>query len=856
MNNDLLNYRKKPLIYVYEMAGQTGVKVGDTHVGREDLSDYEAVVHRISQSFTVKLPNPPKILHYEEAITVGGKFFRDYSVHEKLKERGVKRLEGEWFEMDIDTVKSVINEIKTGMHVADSGRTANFAMRPEQAKAVNDTAEYFTKYPREKDGKAPHYLWNAKMRFGKTFTAYELAKKMGWKRILVLTYKPATEKAWRDDLAEHVDFDGWQFIGARRSWEEANIDESKPVVWFASYQDVLGKNRDTGAIKERHKKMREIDFDCLIVDEYHYGAWRDTAKELSREEENLADDVLEERRLAADMQKTAEEDEKEIEAIEETLPITTKNYLYLSGTPFRALATGEFSEDQIFNWTYADEQRSKREWGGRDDENPYAELSNIVMMTYQMPESLREVAMQGEFNEFDLNKFFAAKKTDGEWRFVRENDVQKFLNNLRGIDLEVAIENKMDYKRPALPYEDARLLSTLTHTFWFLPNVAACRAMENLLRRDAFFRDYQIIRAAGNDTLGGDAAVEPVRERIANGLNTRTITLSCAKLTTGVTVPEWSGVLMLRNIEAPETYFQTAFRAQNPWVLRGLDDPKAREIIKPTCYILDFAPSRALKLMANYSNELGGVNDNRRPETRLEEFIEFLPVLCFDGVSMTRLDAGAILDIATYGTASTMLAKRWQSARLVDVTNVVLEKVLNSPEVLAALENLEQFRGLSQDLSKVINSEKLLKKAKKDREKDGEEPDEKTKKKEGDEEKENRGFKKQLREKLLKFITRIPVFMYLTDYREQKLTDVIRNLEPELFTKITGLSVKDFDKMCEIGVFNQNELNSAIFQFRRFEDSSLTYAGGRELYEDDKIGGFDTSLTRREVDEVIEAEIR
>ena len=222
---------------------------------------------------------------------------------------------------------------------------------------------------------------------------------------------------------------------------------------------------------------------------------------------------------------------------------------------------------------------------------------------------------------------------------------------------------------------------------------------------------------------------------------------------------------------------------------------------------------------------------------------------------MTKLDATAILDISTYGTASTMLAKRWQSARLVDVTTIVLEKVLNAPDVLAALEKIEDFRNLRQDITKTINSEKSLNEKKKERAETGDEPTKEEKKKEDAEEKENKGFKRQLREKLLKFITRIPVFMYLTDYREETLIDVIRNLEPELFTKVTGLSVRDFDRMCEIGVFNQNELNQAIFMFKRFEDSSLIYAGGRSLSGDEKIGGFDTTLTRDEIDEVILSEV-
>ena len=277
--------------------------------------------------------------------------------------------------------------------------------------------------------------------------------------------------------------------------------------------------------------------------------------------------------------------------------------------------------------------------------------------------------------------------------------------------------------------------------------------------------------------------------------------------------------------------------------------------MKSVCYVLDFAPSRALKLVANYSNELGAVGDRRRPEERLEEFIHFLPILCYDGHQMQKLNANEILDISTYGTASTMLARRWQSARLVDTTTVVLEKILNNPELMAALEKIEDFRNLRGDLTKTISREKALQEKKRKIAEEGREATPKEKKEISEEKKEQKSFKTKLREKLLKFITRVPVFMYLTDYREQALVDVIRNIEPELFIKVTGLTIREFDMMCEVGAFNQIELNAAIAQFRRFEDASLEYAGGRAANDDQMIGLFDTVVSRKEADEIIEAEI-
>ena len=825
--SDILNYQAKPRqIYAYTANGQIGIKVGDTT--KDDVNI------RIQQGL-VNTPNPQYHIEFVDyAVTTDGHLFRDYDVHHVLEDLGVKRLKDqdgsntEWFETDVATVRQAFLTVKHGRAV-QKARTKDYAPRDEQKRFIRETESYFRAYDANpKNKKAPHYLWNAKMRFGKTFTAYELAKKMNSRRILVLTYKPATAKQWRDDLEEHIDFEGWQFIkGGDYDWNK--IGQSQPIVWFASYQDILG--RDIGkTVKEKFIKMYEQSWDVMFVDEYHFGAWRNAAKELGQ---------------AKDDNETVMPKEGDEEGeIEETMPLDVKHYVYLSGTPFRAIADGEFAEDQISNWTYADEQRKKEEYAGRKD-NPYAELPQIVMMTYKMPEKLREVAMQGEFNEFDLNTFFAAKKNEqGEYVFDRENDVQAFLSILHGANLEQNVEEGFAAKRPPIPYEDARLLSVLNHTFWLLPNVPSCKAMKRLLERDNFFRQYKIVCAAGNEAGMGEAALEPVMEAISDDpFSTKTITLSCQKLTTGVTVRPWTGVFFLRNITAPETYFQAGFRAQSPWSYTN--ETGEKEIFKETCYVFDFAPTRAIKLISDYVSGLG-VGDKRKPEEQIQEFLHFLPILSYDGYVMQSLDAKSVLDISTFGIGSTMLARRWQSARLVDVSNVVLEKVLNNAELMAALEKIEDFRNLRQDMTKVIAREKAINQTKKE----GKEltPGEKKEKKEND------GFKKKLREKLLKFLTRVPVFMYLTEYREETLKDVITQLEPELFTRVTGITVRDFELMCEIGVFNKGHVNEAVYQFRRFEDSSLNYVGGHDEVGDMMalIGGFDAVVTREEADEIIE----
>ena len=398
-------------------------------------------------------------------------------------------------------------------------------------------------------------------------------------------------------------------------------------------------------------------------------------------------------------------------------------------------------------------------------------------------------------------------------------------------------------KRPPMPYSDTRLLNILTHTLWFLPDVAACDAMKNLIdqRQNTFYHDYEVVVCAGAKAGIGLDALKPVQSAMANPLKTKTITLSCGKLTTGVTVRPWTGVFMLRNLKSPETYFQTAFRVQSPWEIK--DDAGNSKIIKENCYVFDFALDRALKQISSYSSRLD-INESD-PEKRVAEFIKFLPVLAYDGSAMMQLNAEAILDIAMSGTSATLLARRWESALLVNVDNDTLKRLMDNPEAMEALMRIEGFRSLNSDIETIINKSDKVKKLKS---KEG--PLTKKEKRElTEEEKEFKAKRKQIQEKLIKFATRVPVFMYLTDYRERCLKDVITQLEPGLFKKVTGLEVKDFELLCSLNVFNASLMNEAIFSFKRYEDSSLSYTG-LDRHEGDDVGGFDTVLRRKEYEQL------
>ncbi len=819
-----------PTIYAYEdtnpeYAGL--LKVGYTTVSARS---------RVAQQYPTLRPGKPpyQIVLEESAMRNDGTVFTDHDVHRYLRDAEIKNPGGEWFQCAVEEVKAAIIAVRAGQ-LNEENRTLDFKMRPEQKAAVEKTAAYFRSFRKENHDKPPHFLWNAKMRFGKTFTAYQLALKMGWRKVLVLTFKPAVQTEWESDLKCHVDFRGWQFIKpGGLSYEEA--DKKKPFVCFGSFQDYLGRNPGSGGIKTKNEWVHAINWDCVILDEYHYGAWRENAKDLFEGEDA--------KEVEFGTGKGIEDFDEEI------MPITTGGYLYLSGTPFRAIASGEFIEEQIFNWTYSDEQRAKRDWKGPD--NPYKALPRMVLLTYQLPDAIREVAHQGEFNEFDLNVFFSATGVGEKAKFNYEDEVQKWLDLIRGGFIATSVDNlKLGAQKPPMPFSDARLLNVLSHTFWFLPSIASCHAMRNLLakKQNRFYHDYRVVVAAGSDAGIGAAALPPVLEAMDDPLRTKTITLLCGKLITGVTVKPWTGILMLRNSSSPETYFQAAFRVQSPWTISNPDgaSPNEEQIIKEECYVFDFAPDRALRQIADYSCRLN-VNESN-PEKKVAEFISFLPVLAYDGSSMKRIDAAGILDIAMSGTTATLLARRWESALLVNVDNDTLKRLMNNSAAMAALQNIEGFRNLNQDIETIINKSEAVKKARK--EANDKELSASEKKKLSDEEKDYKNKRKQIQEKLIKFATRIPVFMYLTDYRERCLKDVIRQLEPALFKKVTGLTVKEFELLVSLDVFNSGLMNDAVFKFKRYEDSSLTYTGIDKHGDDKEVGLYDTTLSQDEARKVL-----
>jgi hypothetical protein len=828
-----------PRVYAYSIADEAHeglLKVGQTT---------RDVKRRIAEQLKTAAIKNFRVELDESAERDDGAIFSDHEVRAALVRKGFENTELEWMRCTVKDLKTVLTELRSGQQFTGTHHQT-FAMRREQAEAVKVTHAYFLSRWAEDMHAVPHFLWNAKMRFGKTFTSYQLAKKLGAKRVLVVTFKPAVEDAWQTDLESHVDFDGWQYLSRSSDSDPSQISAGKPLVYFGSFQDLLGRDA-AGNIKPKNEWLHTVNWDLVVFDEYHFGAWRDTAKELFEGEEEAVSKKEAKLEYAAGLEEVNEDLTVLSEKETEFLPITTRAYLYLSGTPFRALATGEFIEEQIFNWTYTDEQRAKEEFAAKNPAkwNPYGALPQMRLLTYQMPDELLAIASVGEFDEFDLNEFFAATGTGKGAQFKHKSDVQKWLDIIRGQYAPKAVENLKTGTRPPFPYSDVRLLPYLQHSFWFLPNVAACHAMANLLgeKHNTFWHEYAVVVAAGASAGIGLDALPPARNAIGSGFETKTITLSCGKLTTGVTVPQWSSILMLRNLKSPETYFQAAFRVQSPWSIRNPngDNPNEEEILKPVCFVFDFAPTRALRQLSEYA--IGLSPNEPSPEDAVNDLVSFLPVLAYDGANMTQIEAGGILDIAMAGTSATLLARKWESALLVNVDNDTLRRILDNPEAMAAVERIEGWRSLGDNIIEtIINKSEKVKELKNKAK--GREVTEKEKKELTVEEKEYKSKRKLVQEKLIKFATRIPAFMYLTDFRENTLRDVITKLEPDLFLAVTGLTVKDFHLLVSLKVFNTEHMNQAVFAFRRYEDASLRYTGIESHEGLTHYGLYDTVVAR------------
>lgn len=599
--------RVVPMIYAYNTPG-ISYHDGWTKVGYTERQSVNARIQQQTHTANIRW----ELAWKDNAMFKdgSGEYFTDHDFHDYLETQRIPREPGtEWFHADGNRLLGYFNAFATRA-LPKSAEKCTYDLRQEQKDAVDMTRNYFQSGGTE-------FLWNAKPRFGKTLTSYDLIRQMGFTKVLIVTNRPSIANSWAEDFQKFI---GWRGELAFVSETDALKGKSgvlsreeylKTVmsgetelgmVAFESLQGLKGSVYFGGEY-DKLKWIRDLDFDLLIVDEAQEGV-----------------DTMRTERAFRNIRR--------------------KHTLYLSGTPFKALASEQFSNAQIYNWSYADEQARKENWD-RDDYNPYAPLPRLAMFTYQLSNMIYDQVKQGldlsgedgsVDYAFDLNEFFS---TNESGTFLHEAEIIKFLHAL-------STNDKYPCSTPELRQE-------LSHTLWLLNRIDSAKALAKLLKRDPVFREYEVILAAGDGKLEENDAAEKAFDRVKNAIaaHDKTITLSVGQLTVGVTIPGWSGVLMLCNLQSPSSYMQAAFRAQNPCILTK----NGQRMRKETAYIFDFDPARTLIIFDEFANNLSpatangkGTGDDRKANIR--ELLNFFPVLGEDeGGRMVELDAAQVLSI-------------------------------------------------------------------------------------------------------------------------------------------------------------------------------------------------------------------
>lgn len=609
----------EPMIYAYDTPGVTyhdgWIKIGYT--------DKQTPEQRIKQQTHTAHINARMLWKSIARYTDNsGQSFKDTDFHAFLEfDKGVKREpHTEWFETDKHTSRDYFDEFAARGTMDQHEQKLSYTLRDEQEEAVRMTKAYF-------EGGGTEFLWNAKPRFGKTLTAYDLVRRMGLTKVLIVTNRPSIANSWAEDFKKFIDWrgelsfvsdtdalDGKPGVLSRQEFISRMSSEDKGMVAFESLQGLKGSvyfggkfDKLSWMAKEykdnRGEKHHGIDFDLLIIDEAQEGI------ETMRTERAFNN-------------------------------ISRKYTLYLSGTPFKQLASARFSSSQIYNWSYADEQERKENWDG-EGYNPYEPLPRLAMYTYQLSSMIRERIGHADLDTeeytdyaFDLNEFFATNETG---KFIHEAEIKKFLHAL-------STQEKYPFSTPELRKE-------LSHTLWYLNRIQSVEALEKLLAADPVFSEYHVVKVVGDGSSNEDedAAAKKNFDRVKQAIAThdKTITLTVGQLTVGVTVPEWSGVLMLCNLKSPSSYMQAAFRAQNPCMLTVNGETFQKE----TAYVFDFDPARTLIIFDDFANNLNADTVNGRGTTEerkenIRRLLNFFPVLGEDDEGrMIELDAAAVLSI-------------------------------------------------------------------------------------------------------------------------------------------------------------------------------------------------------------------
>ena len=571
-----------------------------------------------------------------------GDTFTDKDFHTYLRKKDIEQEEGtnnEWFKITGPESKMLFFEFKENRGVCEAEASLGYELRTEQKDAIKQTMAYIEKNQEHN----PEFLWNAKPRFGKTLTAYDLCKKLGAKKVLIATNRPAIANSWYSDYERFFGTEsGYYFV--------SEVDALKGKKLVISHDDFI-KKMISGEDLKRFEFVSLQDLKGSI----HFGGMYDKLEEVANLEWDML--IIDEAHEGVDTYKTDTAFNR----------IKRKYTLHLSGTPFKALANDKFSSDAIYNWTYADEQAAKANWDvSQEAENPYSILPKLNMLTYKMSDIVLDKLTKGaDFNDdgdneayaFDLNEFF---KTNESGNFIHDADVDKFLNALT---TQKKFPFSSDYR------------AELKHTLWVLKFVASAKALAKKLKNHPVFKDYEIVLAAGDGKLAdGDEdiddsevqqAVKKSYDKVVKAISEHeyTITLSVGQLTTGITIPEWTAVMMLSNVQSPALYMQAAFRAQNPCLFHYGTDSFRKE----NAYVFDFDPARTLDLYEQFANGLykntaGSSGDSETREAHIRELLNFFPVYGEDDDGeMIELNAEKVLSIPRAIHAKEVVRKGFMS---------------------------------------------------------------------------------------------------------------------------------------------------------------------------------------------------
>lgn len=624
---------------------------GWTKIGYTEQDDVNARIKQQTQTADIKFKLEwEKRAIYEDGT---GDAFKDKDFHAYLSKKEYEKMaNSEWFHILPNKSLEEFLYFRSHRGILESYGALPYQLRHEQNQAVQQAKDYFSLHSKEN----PEFLWNAKPRFGKTLSTYELCKTLDARKILIVTNRPAIATSWYGDYIKFLGTEsGYYFVSQTDTLKERKYvlsreqyvsvrDKLKGFIEFVSLQDLKGSIYFGGNI-DKLKEVAELEWDILVIDEAHEGV--DTYKT------DVAFDH-----------------------------IKRKYTLHLSGTPFKALANSKFREEEIYNWTYADEQKAKREWdNSKDEENPYATLPQLNLYTYQMSEIIRDKLKKGadfdndgEMEEyaFDLNEFFA---TQANGNFKYDADVDKFLDALTTL--------------PKFPFSTEELRKELKHTFWLLNRVDSAKALARKLKEHPVFSDYEIVLVAGDGRLDDDSENKKAYDKVIKAIkeNEKTITISVGQLTTGVTVPEWTAVLMLSNVKSPALYMQAAFRAQNP-CLFNIDGALYR---KENAYVFDFDPARTLDIFEQFANDLSsdttrGKGDMDTRKRHVRELINFFPVYGEDDDGeMITLDAERVLSIPRKIHAVEVVRRGFMSNFLFQN----ISNIFSAPQV--AVDIIKQF---------------------------------------------------------------------------------------------------------------------------------------------------------------------